>query len=151
MSRRSCLSTIWPGTCSRAAVSVTSRVIASALSPRAVNAATQSFAFVPRAAATTVAPCSASRVAIARPMPRDAPVTSATLPVRLNMEFRFDRCEIVRLFDVEDCRLAVDPLHHAAQRVPGTHFNIRCDALRRKALHDRFPPHRRRDLLDERL
>src|ERR687891_509437 len=47
--------------------------------------ATLDSAFVPRAAATTVAPCAASPFAIAAPMPRDAPVTIATLPVRFNM------------------------------------------------------------------
>src|SRR5438045_2991145 len=33
---------------------------------------------------TTFAPCSAMRSTMARPMPRDEPVTTATLPVRLN-------------------------------------------------------------------
>ena len=42
--------------------------------------ATDSAAFSPRAAATTTAPSAASRWAMARPIPRDAPVTSATRP-----------------------------------------------------------------------
>ncbi len=53
---------------------------------------------------TTVAPASASRPAIARPSPRPAPVTMATLPVRSNA------CEIV----VMDGSVHVD-----ARTVPG--------------------------------
>ena len=47
--------------------------------------ATLASAFDPRAAATTIAPCAASVFAIAAPMPRDAPVTSATFPDRSNI------------------------------------------------------------------
>ena len=46
------------------------------------SAATASQASALRDEITTLAPCSASRSAIARPMPRDEPVTTATLPLR---------------------------------------------------------------------
>src|SRR5918996_1720499 len=104
--------------------------------------AAQAAAWSPRAAATTVAPCSANRWAIARPIPRDAPVTSATLPDKSNMKQRFDGCEIVWRAERERRRLAVYLAHQPAQHRPGTHFNICCDALRGKALDDGFPAHR---------
>src|SRR5207302_7711597 len=61
---------------------------ASARPPRVAISAAASFACSSRAAATIVAPCVANSRAIARPIPRDAPVTSATLPLRLNMRAR---------------------------------------------------------------
>src|SRR5687768_8754145 len=42
-------------------------------------------ALEPRAAAITVAPPDASEMAMARPIPREAPVTRATRPVNINM------------------------------------------------------------------
>ena len=106
-------------------------------------------ALSPRAAATTVAPCSASLTAIARPMPRDAPVTSATCPDEIeHQRERLDRGQIVRGAEARDRRVAVDLADQSAQDRPRTHLNIRCDALRRKAPDDRFPAHRRRHLGD---
>src|SRR5262245_54885791 len=94
-------------------------------------------------------------------MPRDAPVTSATFPDKSSMsrwsvclspgERELDRLEIVRTAERDDLRAGMDFLHEAAQYRPWTHLNIRCDALRRKALDDRLPFDRRRDLADERL
>src|SRR5258708_35467410 len=107
-------------------------------------------ALPPRAAQTTSAPCSARRVAMAFPMPRDAPVTSATLPARLNKQSFYSR-QIVGTAEVENDRIAMDFLHEAAQDRARTYFNIRCDALRRKAPHHGVPADRRRHLRDERL
>ena len=88
-------------------------------------------------------------------MPRDAPVTSATLPERSNISVR----RPPRLAaesrpgppKLDDRRVAVDLAHQAAQDRARTHLNIRCDALRRKAPDDGFPAHRRRHLRDQRL
>src|SRR5215471_18636295 len=151
MSSRPCLAAIAPGVFSSAAASVTSSVSASARCPAFVISATQSFACSPRAAAITRAPCSANRFAIARPMPRDAPVTRATLPSRLNMNQRFNRCEIVWAAEADDGGVAMNPANHAAQHRTGTYLNIRCDAVGRKTLHDVFPPHGRRHLAHERV
>ena len=104
-------------------------------------------AWSPRAAAITIAPCSPRRLAIARPMPRDAPVTSATFPERLNIvdrrrwrrtiiDGRFDRREIVGAAEADGRRFAVNLAHESAQHRARTHLNIRCDAFRRKALDD---------------
>ena len=43
----------------------------------------------------------------------------------------------------------MDLAHQPAQDGAWSHLNIRCDAFGRKALHDRFPSHRRRDLTHE--
>ena len=45
----------------------------------------------------------------------------------------------------------MDLADQAAQHRARAHLNIRCDALRRKAAHDGFPPHRRRHLRDQRF
>src|ERR1051325_11706693 len=66
-------------------MSVTSRVSASAFSPRArIAAAASSISDLVRAASVTGAPAAASAEAAARPMPRPPPVTSARLPSRRN-------------------------------------------------------------------
>ena len=62
--------------------SVTSSVTASAFRPAATISSATGRALSPRAAATTVAPRRASASAVALPMPRDAPVTSATREVK---------------------------------------------------------------------
>src|SRR3984885_4399950 len=49
----------------------------------------------------TVAPCSASRSAIARPIPREEPVTIATRPVRSNKVVKISSRWTARRFD--DC------------------------------------------------
>ena len=83
MSSRPCRSNAPVTSASFDAASATSTVATSAFPPAFVISSTVAAAFCSRAAATTVAPCAASLVAIARPIPLDAPVTSATFPVRL--------------------------------------------------------------------
>ena len=68
------------------AASVTSSPIDSADPPASRIASAVPLAFSPRAAATTCAPAAARRVATARPMPRDAPVTRATRPERFAID-----------------------------------------------------------------
>src|SRR5207302_3797671 len=90
---------------------------------------------------------------MARPMPRDAPVTSATRPERSNMwrDEGIDRREIVGAAEALDRGGPVNLAHEAAQHRPRPHLNIRCDAFRRKAAHHGLPAYGRRDLRDERL
>src|ERR1700693_4416645 len=49
---------------------------------------------------TTLAPCSAIRSAMARPMPREEPVMTATFPVMSNKVMRFSQIEVCD-FDFE--------------------------------------------------
>ena len=69
---------------SQSAQCPTWQAIATALLPvdSRISAAAASHASSLREAMTTSAPACASTPAIARPMPRDPPVTTATLPVR---------------------------------------------------------------------
>src|SRR6516225_4077100 len=151
MSRRPCFATISAGARPSASASVTSSVIDSARRPERISSVAQSDAFAPRAAAITRAPCSANRAAIARPMPRDAPVTRATLPSRLNMSQRFNGCEIVRAAETDRGSVADDLADQTAQHGAGTYLNIRCDAFERKPSHDVFPPDGCRHLAHQRI
>src|SRR6267143_463483 len=85
------------------------------------------------------------------PMPREAPVTSATLSERSIMNDRrsatgnlrfgegFDRGEIVRIAETDRRGVAMNLPHEATQDRARTDLNIRGDAFRRKALDDRLP------------
>ena len=75
-----------------------------------------------------------------RPMPRDAPVTIATLPRRSNMGE--NRVQIVGRAEGEDVGVLVNLLDQSAQHASRAHLNIRGDAFRRKAMHDVLPQHR---------
>src|ERR1043166_1957709 len=150
MSSRPCFSTMPPGTLATAASSVTSSAMASPLPPSATMASAVAFALSPRAAQTTSAPCSPRRAAMAFPMPRDAPVTRATLLARLNMN-GVEGGQILRTAEAQYVRVLVDLLYEPAQDRAGTYLNIRCDALFRKALHDGLPADGRRHLRDERV
>ena len=67
---------------SQAAPSATSRAMPRPFAPADFSESSIAAMPVgPVAVPMTVAPCAASAIAIARPMPRDAPVTSATSPV----------------------------------------------------------------------
>ena len=95
--------------------------------------------------------------AIARPMPRDAPVTSATLPVEIEHVWSLVAASASIAArssgapKLTTVRLAVNLAHQPAQHRARTHLNIRCDAFGRKAADDGFPAHRRRHLRDQRL
>jgi hypothetical protein len=60
---------------------------------RLIAAAVSAQASALRDEMTTVAPCSASRSAMARPMPREEPVTIAMRPVRSNRVVRVSSLE----------------------------------------------------------
>src|SRR5205085_3843949 len=74
-----------------ASVSAASALMASAFPPAAVIERTTSSAFAGEAlyVRATAAPSVASRLAIAAPMPREPPVTSATLPASFLVMFVF--------------------------------------------------------------
>src|SRR5664280_13906 len=86
-----CRTSTWPScantlsaSASTALGSETSSAWATALPPAASIARATSSAVPPlRSATWTLAPCRASRSAVARPMPEPPPVTTATLPCRL--------------------------------------------------------------------
>src|SRR5674536_346903 len=110
-------------------------------------------------------------------MPRAAPVTTATFPVKSNIAFRSPahrrakrhmihakdvnwmvlREESGHLFDAgrgleaRERRLAIDLPDQAAQHGARTHFNILADALGCKPPHNVYPPDRRRHLPHKRL
>src|SRR3972149_597397 len=67
----------------------------------------------------TLAPRDARFDAMERPMPRDAPVTRATCPVRSNMGYRAQRLDAVYRSDV---RFRSDPLQHVREDTAGPHF-----------------------------
>ena len=116
-----------------------------------------SLACSPRAAATQCA-LRGELVAIARPMPRDAPVTSATFPSdRTSHQGPTGPARpastrsIVRHAEAQDRRLAVNLPNEPAQHGPRAHLNIRCDAFRRKATDDFLPSNREMKLCDKSL
>src|SRR5262245_66680856 len=89
-------------------------------------------------------------------MPRDAPVTIATLPERSNMPRlnakRFvQRDEILWPREVRDDRFFVDLLNEPAQDRAGAHLNIVGDAFRGKPADDLLPTDRGGHLPDERV
>src|SRR5215212_2329907 len=144
MSRRPCRSRTPPTSASIELSSVTSRVAASARCPAAVICDTASAAFSPRAVATIFAPRAASITATPRPMPRDAPVTIATLPersnmTRLNAKGFVYRGEFVRPREVRHDRFFVDLFHEPAQDRARAHRNIVGDAVRGKSANHLFP------------
>src|SRR3954452_16132217 len=86
MSKRPCFLTALWLQIAPAAWSVTSKAAASPFSPLALSSLTRSFNTErSRALRITCAPAVARDCAIAQPRPRDAPLTRATLPVRLNI------------------------------------------------------------------
>src|SRR5687768_16730715 len=148
MSMRPWRSTVAAIIASMAAASVTSTEATSALPPFSWIAVTVSHAWSPRAAATTCAPRATRSAAISRPMPRDAPVTIATLSDRSNMEYGF---EVLGCGEGEHLRLPVNLLDEAAKHTPRPHLNIRGDARGRKILDDPLPQHRSRHLTNQRV
>ena len=109
----------------------------------------------PRRRARPARPASA---AIARPMPRDAPVTIATLSRQVDhaasLSAPSSAASAVRRLPMLDapCASAIDLLDQPAQHRARAHLNDTCvTPSRRKAAHDVFPAHRRRHLPDQRL
>src|SRR6185295_17906016 len=94
---------------------------------------------------TTFAPARPRATAMARPMPRDPPVTTATRPARSPMgcllgdgrlpQRRYGR-GISRALDLDFGR---DALHQARDDVPRAHLDGGRDTQRGDALHRLFP------------
>ena len=153
---------ITPPTASSAlAGAATSTVANSARPPAAVISSATGRAFSPRAAATTVAPCFASVCAIARPMPRDAPVTSATRSERsiickralqsaaptsasaFSSPWLFSTLTTV----TDGSIFLISP----ASTVPGPQLDEGPRAVGDQPADDVFPAHRRRHLANQRI
>src|SRR3990172_6747898 len=94
----------------------------------------------------TLAPRDARFDAMERPMPRDAPVTRATCPVRSNMGYRAQRLDPVYRSDV---RFRSPPLQHVREDTAGSHLDEPCYAGAGEESHDLHPPHRLHDLLPQ--
>src|SRR5579862_4421872 len=102
---------------------------------------------------TTRAPWAASASAVARPMPRDPPVTIATFPLRSNTlpsssapEKRRHGVEPGRIGDAEDADALRDALDEAREHLPRTELERVRHALGRHALHRLHPLHGAVDL-----
>src|SRR5436190_7951187 len=144
---------------STAAESATSKRFVTAAPPAAATAAAASLAAASFAVKlmTTLAPARPSATAIARPMPRDPPVTTATRPESSPMgclpgdgrlpERRNGR-GIGRALDRDAGR---DALHQAREDVPRAHLYRGRHAQGADALHRLFPAHRARDLSGQQL
>src|SRR5512139_3663863 len=105
----------------------------------------------PVAVPTTLAPCFASSSAIARPIPREAPVTSATLPASISAPFHCGERLLERgaVGGREALQLRLDALHQAREHLARAAFDDVRDALRGHAADDLDPAHRRRGLPHE--
>src|SRR6185369_7579186 len=109
----------------------------------------------------TVAPCPCNACAIAPPMPPVAPVTSAVLPVKSNINVSFPgasgrgrqgvlgRRNIVGSPDRHADRAIGDALDQPAQHLAGADFEEPRDAMRRHVGHRLAPAHGAGDLLDQ--
>src|SRR5947199_8907137 len=107
----------------------------------------------------TVAPCACRACAIAAPMPPVAPVTSAILPVRSNIDISLRRtCGSKRLFrggniawaaDGNADRAICDALNQAAQHLAGADLEKPVDAVASHIADGLAPTHRPGDLFDQ--
>src|SRR2546425_1001282 len=135
--------------------SATSIARASALPPAAVISATASARRArSRAVRTTVAPSAANALAIARPMPRDAPVTNETLPAREGMSGAWGRGRSPGgqgggIVHVEGPRPFRDLPDQAGEHGPRTDLDERLHAFLHQALDRRLPEDGSRDLADQ--
>src|SRR5262245_48650686 len=151
-------------TCSASATSI---LTANASPPAAKMspASVTSFSSL-RAAIATLAPASARASAVSRPMPCEAPVTTATLPFRLNIFFAYlglsapvlgrvgfgtgDLVERGRqaflVFDIECGHRAFDLPQQPGQHAPRTYFHKGVHPFVDQQAHRLFPTHRHRYL-----
>src|SRR6266704_280825 len=166
-------------TCS---ASETSIFIANASPPFATISFTSTASFPSlRAATATVAPASDSASAVSRPIPCDAPVTTATLSFKLNITIPpgslarilpfplffptsssrsvrpcssnlfYRRRQALFVLDVQRRHRALDLPQQSRQHPPGPDFDKRIHALVDQQPHGLFPAHRHRNLPNQRL
>src|ERR1700722_3923692 len=93
---------------------------------------------------TTVAPCSASRSAMARPMPREEPVTIAKRPVRSNRLVKISSRWAPRRFDdgiVRRCDARGDRFD--ALKIRDVSIVKTQETRKRMSCDSRWPSHRR--------
>src|SRR6185312_9846961 len=106
---------------------------------------------------TTFAPRRPSATAIARPMPCDAPVTSATLPanalsmIAMTRSLRGKRVDFVRLADRRHIDRLCDPLHETLEHRARAKLVRLRDAHLRDRLNRLFPANGRGHLLDQQI
>src|SRR5690242_9983926 len=139
---------------SRSAASSILAVMTWARSPISAFSASSASARVPES--TTAAPWRCSPLAMAPPMPPEAPVTSAALPVRSNMELsRSGGLEegfgVGRRVHRHAGHLAVDTLDQASEHLASADLDQGLDALALHRQHAFAPAHAGRDLLDQQL
>src|SRR5579871_3189070 len=133
---------------STAAASATSNRLATAEPPAATTAATASPAATSLAVklTTTLAPARPRATAMARPMPRDAPVTTAIFPVSSGMDPILpricpERHNAVRIARRVHGQRRRDPTDEAGEHVPRAELDRARDAHRHQPLDRLFPAH----------
>src|SRR5438105_92392 len=157
-----CLNPVF--TCSASATSI---LIANASPPAAAISLTSAASFSSfRAATTTFAPASANASAVSRPMPCDAPVTTATLSFKLNIfqenvylqapilcrvELRTRdliqrHCQALLVFDIQRRHRALNLPQQSCQHASWPHFHKCVHAFIDQRAYGFFPAHRPRHL-----
>src|SRR3954453_2236918 len=146
---------------SRSPASRTRRLASSALATSACTAVAPASAATCSASSrpelelsVTLAPARANSSAIARPIPREPPVTRAVLPSSdANASGRGER--LLELFeplgrrDGDGLGVAVDPLDQPRQDSPGPDLDERVHAFADERLRSLREPHRSGELVDE--
>src|SRR6218665_823405 len=101
---------------------------------------------------TTVAPCFANATEMARPMPREPPVTSTTLSLNAlisSSQGREDLLQARGVFHVERLDVLGDALGESAEHLARAQLDEARDALGLECFHALDPPHHGADLLEE--
>src|SRR5229473_3770469 len=166
-------------TCSASATSI---FTANAVPPFATISFTSAASFSSlRAATATFAPAPDSASAVSRPIPCDAPVTTATLSFKLNIAIPpgslarilpfplffltsssrrvrpcssnlfYRRRQALFVLDVQRRHRALDLPQQSRQHPPGPDFDKRIHALVDQQPHGLFPAHGHRNLANQRL
>src|SRR6218665_3109402 len=101
---------------------------------------------------TTVAPCFANATEMARPMPREPPVTSTTLSLNALISSSQGREDLLQArggFHVERLDVLCDALGESAEPLARAQLDEARDALGLECFHALDPPHHGADLLEE--
>src|SRR5574340_130098 len=147
---------IAPSTCSVCAASLTFNAMPAPLTPAASR-----YPLIARAPVSlvavliTVAPCLPSSSAMAWPMPRLAPVTSAICPSSV-MPYSLRECsqgllQCLTVIDRQGLLAGVDAFVQPCQHLAGGAFDVVGDALFAEFQHGFHPAHRRIQLAHQRV